>query len=198
MTLPLQQSEEIFRSLNRELWVVTSADTSRRGGLLATWVYHASLDPEKPVILAGLAPNHHTTELVARSGRLAAHLLTSEQSELAWNFARDSGRRRDKLSGISLNTSIDDVPVLADCHSYLVGNVFARLDTGDRTYFWADITASEKHASAAPLCERQFIDWCDTQQKDVLRSDRLGDIELQRDLQQRYRQDIPEWLRFPG
>ena len=52
--------QEVFRLVDRELWIVTAADKSRRGGLVATWVAQASLDPESPVLLIALATNHFT------------------------------------------------------------------------------------------------------------------------------------------
>ena len=192
------QAESIFRSLNREVWVVTSSSAEARGGLLATWVSQASLDPEKPVLLAGLAPNHHTTRLVQESGRLAAHLLTQDQQELAWNFARDSGRTRDKLAACELAESDSGIPILQACHSILVGSVFAKVETGDRVYFWADIIEAQCHSNSSPLCEQEFIRWCDDSKKLILKKDKQGDVALQREGQNEFRQSLPSWLQFDG
>ncbi|MGC6450281.1 MAG: flavin reductase family protein [Pirellulaceae bacterium] len=192
------QAESIFRSLNREVWVVTSSTAEARGGLLATWVSQASLDPEKPVLLAGLAPNHHTTRLVQESGILAAHLLTQDQQELAWNFARDSGRTRDKLAACELAESDSGIPILQACHSILVGSVFAKVETGDRVYFWADIIEAQCHSNSSPLCEQEFIRWCDDSKKLILKKDKQGDVALQREGQNEFRQSLPSWLQFDG
>mgnify|MGYP002087204098 CR=1 FL=1 len=56
--------DALLRLVDREVWIVTAAAGGKRGGLTATWVAQASIDRERPVILAGLAPNHFTTELV--------------------------------------------------------------------------------------------------------------------------------------
>jgi len=40
-----------LRLVDRELWIITAADKNRRGGLLATWVSTASIDPERPILL---------------------------------------------------------------------------------------------------------------------------------------------------
>jgi len=192
------QAESIFRSLNREVWVVTSSSAEARGGLLATWVSQASLDPEKPVLLAGLAPNHHTTRLVQESGILAAHLLTQDQQELAWNFARDSGRTRDKLAACELAESDSGIPILQACHSILVGSVFAKVETGDRVYFWADIIEAQCHSNSSPLCEQEFFRWCDDSRKIILKEDKRSDVALQREGQSEFRQSPPSWLQFNG
>ena len=196
MTGAASQAEEIFRRLNRELWVVTSATQNDRGGLLATWVSQASLNPQRPVILAGLAPNHFTTQLVRQSGNLAVHLLDVDQTDVAWNFCRDSGRQRDKFANIELSNTLESTPILAKCHSFLFGRVFACVETGERTYFWEDILEAEKYSPSAPLCEQQFLQGCDNEQRTVLKADKQGDIALQTTLEEEFRECIPEWLRF--
>lgn len=196
MTGAASKAEEIFRSLDRELWVVTSATQNGRGGLLATWVSQASLNPNRPVILAGLAPNHHTTRLVRESGKLAVHLLDADQTDIAWNFCRDSGKQRDKLANVELASHTDSTPILARCHSYLLGQVFACVETGERTYLWADILQAEKFSQSAPLCEKQFLQGCDDEQIRILKADKQGDIALQTTLEEEFRASIPEWLRF--
>ena len=82
MRLPpdLSQIDKVLRLIDREVWIVTASDGPRRGGLLATWVSAASIDAERPVILAGLAPNHFTTELVQRSGSLAVKVTSTLDS----------------------------------------------------------------------------------------------------------------------
>ena len=162
--------------INRELWIVTSADGTRRGGLVATWVSVASLDPEKPILLAGLAPNHFTTELVQNSKRFAAHLLRPDQVDLAWNFAKDSGRARDKLAGLNLTTAETGAPILADCLAWFDCQIFNRYKTGDRNFFWADVLASERaDANVTPLREQEFFRGLTTDQKQVLAAARSAD-----------------------
>src|SRR3954469_9482743 len=137
----LDEIDSALRLVNREVWVVTAADGERRGGLVATVVTAASIDRERPMLLAALGANHFTTELVQASKAFAAHLLRPEQTELAWNFARDSGRQRDKLAGIVVERQATGAPVLADCLAWFDCRVFARYDAGDRLLFWGDVVA---------------------------------------------------------
>ena len=137
----LDAIDAALRLVDRELWVVTAADADRRGGLLATWVAAASIDRERPVLLASLGPNHFTTELVQASNAFAAHLLRPDQTELAWNFAHDSGRQRDKLACLTVESQQTGSPIVADCLAWFDCGVFARYDAGDRLFFWADIVA---------------------------------------------------------
>src|SRR4051812_46844621 len=104
-----------LRLLDREVWIVTAAAGQRLGGLVATWVMQASLDPQAPLLVAALAPNHYTTELIEASGAFAAHLITREHIEHVWRFALGSGRTVDKLAGVATRTMVTGAPVLFDC-----------------------------------------------------------------------------------
>ena len=132
------------------------------------------------------------------SGILAAHLLTQDQQELAWNFARDSGRTRDKLAACALAESDSRIPILQACHSILVGSVFAKVETGDRVYFWADIIEAQCHSNSSPLCEQEFFRWCDDSRKIILKEDKHSDVALQREGQNEFRESLPSWLQFDG
>jgi flavin reductase (DIM6/NTAB) family NADH-FMN oxidoreductase RutF len=131
----LDQIDTILRLVDREVWIVTSAAAGNRGGLTATWVAPASIDAQRPVLLVGIAPNHFTAELIEESHAFVAHLLRVDQTSLAFDFARDSGRQRDKLTGLEFASAVTGVPVLRDCLAWLDCRVFAQYDAGDRLFF---------------------------------------------------------------
>src|SRR5436190_7969901 len=110
----LAEIDVALRLIDRELWIITAADGAWHGGLLATWVSTASIDRERPVLLAGIAPNHFTAELVQASRAFAAHLLRPDQIDLAWNFANGSGKNRDKLAGLGVENHESGSPILSD------------------------------------------------------------------------------------
>jgi flavin reductase (DIM6/NTAB) family NADH-FMN oxidoreductase RutF len=185
----LNNIDSALRLIDRDLWIVTAHDGPRRGGLVATWVSVASIDRERPVLLAGLGPNHFTTELVQASRSFAAHLLRPDQTELAWNFARDCGRTRDKLAGIKLETHETGSPILTDCLAWFDCRVVARYDAGDRLYFWADIVAAAGPDAAAlratsspvtTLREQAFFRNLTQQQRQTLAADRDADVARNR------------------
>ena len=66
--MDLTAASTLFAWLGRELWLVTAQAGGRRGGLIATFVNQASIVPEMPRVLVGLARQHHTWELVEASG----------------------------------------------------------------------------------------------------------------------------------
>jgi len=187
------QIDVALRLVDRELWIITSADGNRRGGLLATWVSAASIDPERPILLAGIGPNHFTAELVQSSRAFAAHLLRPGQIELAWNFAHGSGRDRDKLAGLEIETDETNSPILTNCLAWFDCRVFADYDSGDRLFFWADVSSA--HAPRAqpsgPLREHQFIQSLTQDQRQTLLADRNSDILKNRPLHDQWRRNNP-------
>jgi flavin reductase (DIM6/NTAB) family NADH-FMN oxidoreductase RutF len=183
----VDQIDNVLRLLDREIWIVTAAAGGRRGGLAATWVSPASIDRERPMLLAGIAPGHFTAELIDASGTFVAHLLRPDQTALAWNFACDSGRNRDKLAGLSLLDRQDGPPVLADCLAWLQGRVVQRYDSGDRLLYWADVVDSGLRESGPPLREQAFIGSLTGEQRKQLAVDRDADIAVQRPRHQRWR-----------
>jgi flavin reductase (DIM6/NTAB) family NADH-FMN oxidoreductase RutF len=203
----LDEIDSALRLVNREVWVVTAADGERRGGLVATWVTAASIDRERPMLLAALGANHFTTELVQASKAFAAHLLRPEQTELAWNFARDSGRQRDKLAGIVVERQATGAPVLADCLAWFDCRVFARYDAGDRLLFWGDVVAGTLRVPSPAtieepggrrslpttyaLCEQEFFASLTDAQRQQLKADRDRDAATGRPLHEAWRLKKP-------
>jgi len=206
-----------LRLIDREIWVITAAAGERRGGLVATWVSSASIDRERPVLLAGIAPNHFTAELVQASGAFAAHLLRPDQSAVAWNFAAGSGRDRDKLASQAFSRGQTGSPILADCLAWFDCHVFARYDAGDRLFFWADVVGASvvgtlrvpslaiddpipndgtpTRSAGAPvpatLREHAFIAALTDDQRRQLLADRTADLAVHRPLYESWRSKNP-------
>jgi flavin reductase (DIM6/NTAB) family NADH-FMN oxidoreductase RutF len=183
----LSEIDSVLRLVDREIWIVTAAAAGRRGGLCATWVSVSSIDPQRPVVVAGLAPNHFTSELVSSSHCFGLHLLRADQASLALNFAIGSGRDRDKFAGLAVKLGSTGSPLLDDCLASLECRVFSRHDTGDRCYFWADVVAGEKHGDGQPLCEQGLIAAASDDQRSLLGRNRHEDAELLRPLHNRWR-----------
>jgi flavin reductase (DIM6/NTAB) family NADH-FMN oxidoreductase RutF len=129
----------VFRATDRELWLLTAQAGDRRGGLIATCVAEASIAPEMPRILVGLARHHATWELVNVGRGFTLHLLAVEQMELVWRFGLQSSRDTDKLDGIALQPSANGNLVLTDTPAWLDCRVETSLDLGDRTLFVAEV-----------------------------------------------------------
>jgi flavin reductase (DIM6/NTAB) family NADH-FMN oxidoreductase RutF len=188
---------DIFRRVVREVWVVTAAYQGRRGGSTVTWLSAASIDAALPTVLVGLAPNHHTAELVEASGEFAAHLLREDQVELAWRFASSSGRDHDKLAGLECEPAAGGPPRLKDCVARVTCRVYDRKPTGDRTYFWADVTEVRELAGGRPLTDHALIAGLPDDRRRVLGEQLRADVALQRPWQAEWRTRLSEVDRSP-
>jgi flavin reductase (DIM6/NTAB) family NADH-FMN oxidoreductase RutF len=147
----------LFSLIDRELWLVTAAAGPRRGGLLATFVSQASLVPELPRVLVGLARQHHTWEIVEAGNAFALHLLGEEHLELVWRFGLASGHDVDKLAGLSCTTGATGSPRLDGVLGWLDCRVEGRLDTGDRTVYLAEVVEARVSHVRAPLTFKRAL-----------------------------------------
>lgn len=148
---------ELLSRIDRELWLVTAADGERRGGLIATFVCHASLVETLPRMLVALARHHHTWELIEASGAFGLHLLGREHLDLVWRFGLQSGRDIDKLAGLTVETATAGAPLLTDALGWLDCRVEERFDMGDRTIYLAEVVAARKISDEPPLTMKQLL-----------------------------------------
>jgi flavin reductase (DIM6/NTAB) family NADH-FMN oxidoreductase RutF len=146
----------LFAMLDREVWLVTAAAGERRGGLIATFVSQASLSPEHPRVVVGIARQHHTWELIEASGAFALHLLAVENAEWVAHFGVRSGRDEDKFAGRNVGRAATGSPILEGSMGWLDCSVEARLETGDRTLYLAQVLEGKVTRGGAPLRARQL------------------------------------------
>lgn len=197
LTREQQTIEGALKLINREVWVVTAQAAygilrGQRGGLTATWVSNASLDPQRPVMVAGIAPNHFTAELIDASQCFALHLLNYDQTEMALDFAIGSGRTRDKLIKYDLLVGASGTPILRECLAWFDCRVIDRHDTGDRIYYWAELldggkTFAARDSENHPLREQELFAAATSEQKQALRRNLVADLELQSALAEKWR-----------
>ena len=147
----------LFAWLDRELWLVTAQSNGRRGGLIATFVSEASIAPDLPRLVVGLAKQHHTWELVEASGAFALHLLGENQLDWVWRFGLKSGRAGDKFDGLDVHSAVTDSPILSGAVGWLDCRVETRLDTGDRTIYLAEVVQSAVTHFAPPLTLQRLL-----------------------------------------
>lgn len=133
------QIANVFAGLDRELWIVTAAAGPRRGGLVATFVGQASIAPELPRVVAGIAKTHRTWDLIEASGAFALHLVGDDQLDRVWRFGLQSGRDADKLADLETRRAATGSPILGDAPGWLDCRVEARFDIGDRTLYLAEV-----------------------------------------------------------
>jgi len=146
----------ITRRLDPTLWVVTAADARGPGGLVATFVSPASIAGAAPRMLVGVARRHHTWQLIEASGAFGLHLLGEENLDWASRFGLESGRSADKFAGLTYRRGVSGSPLLDGAAGWMDCRVEARMETGDRTVYLADVLDARAPA-VAPLSVQAWI-----------------------------------------
>jgi flavin reductase (DIM6/NTAB) family NADH-FMN oxidoreductase RutF len=190
-------SATLFAQLDRELWLLTAAAGGGRGGLIATFVSQASLVPELPRVLVGLAKQHHTWGLVEASAAFALHLLDEQHMEWVWRFGLRSGRDGDKLHGLAVQTGVSGSPVLAEAPGWLDCRVEARLDTGDRTVYLAEVVASRLDRPGRPLTVKRLLELAPAERLRELKEQVARDSAVDAAAIRAWREQTPAETRRP-
>jgi flavin reductase (DIM6/NTAB) family NADH-FMN oxidoreductase RutF len=142
---------------DRELWLVTAQAGSRRGGLVATFVSQASIVPDLPRVVVGLAKQHFTWQIVQTSGAFALHLLGEGHVDWVCRFGLSTGRDSDKLAGLPLRHGTTGSPLLDHALGWLDCKVEAKLDTGDRTLYLAEVVDAQLKDEVQPLTLKRLL-----------------------------------------
>jgi flavin reductase (DIM6/NTAB) family NADH-FMN oxidoreductase RutF len=168
----------LFARTDRELWLLTAAAGGRRGGLIATFVSQASLVPDLPRVIVGIAKQHHTWMLIEESGAFALHLLGEEHLDWVWRFGLRSGRDIDKLAGLSMTVGANASPILSDALGWLECRVESRLDSGDRTLYLAAVLHGEVARDGPPLTAQRMIQLAPPERLRELKEQMTRDIAI--------------------
>jgi flavin reductase (DIM6/NTAB) family NADH-FMN oxidoreductase RutF len=147
----------VFAQLSPALWLVTAAAGPRRGGLVATFVSPASIVPELPRVLVGVAKQHYTWGLIEAAGTFALHLVAEDQLDWVWRFGLASGREADKLEGLAWRPLPTGAPHLTEAPGWLSCRVEGRLDTGDRSVYLAEVLDGDLTRPGPPLTLKRLL-----------------------------------------
>jgi 3-hydroxy-9,10-secoandrosta-1,3,5(10)-triene-9,17-dione monooxygenase reductase component len=168
--------DELFRSFDREVWLLTCSSGADRGGLILTAVMPASIAQEAPRVVAGVSRLHHTWKLIGSRGGFVLHLLPTDRIDLVERFGMHSGRDIDKFDGLACAGEGDGGPRLADALGWLDCRVESAWDAGDRTFFLSAVTAAEiPPAGATPLTVQRLAAAAPAPWREVMARQRLED-----------------------
>lgn len=182
-----QQIGKLFERVDREVWIVTAAHQGRRAGLVATFVAPASIVPEMPRVVAGIAKTHETWKLIDGSGAFAVHLLEESQVDLIWRFGLQSSRDVDKFSGLQVGTVATGSPILRDALAWLDCRVETRMETGDRTVFLGEVLDGHSRSDCRPLMLHQLLALARAEHKQTMREQLKSDAAIDAEAIRRWR-----------
>jgi flavin reductase (DIM6/NTAB) family NADH-FMN oxidoreductase RutF len=171
-------AEDLLTRVDSPLWLVSAEAGGRRGGLIATFVCSASLVPEAPRVIVGLAKHHHTWSLIEASGSFVLHLLSAGNLDWVWRFGLSSGRDFDKLAGLTLCATACGTPRVTGAIGWLACRVEANLDTGDRTLYLGAVVESGLDRDDRPLTVLAMLAQASPAQLAELKRQREADAGL--------------------
>ena len=177
----------LFQRIDREVWIVTAAHQGRRAGLVATFVAPASIVPEVPRVIAGIARTHETWKLIDGSGAFAVHLLDESQADLVWCFGLQSSRDGDKFAGLQVGTATTSSPILHDALAWLDCRVETRMETGDRTVFLGQVLDGNSRSDSQPLMLHRLLALAPAEHKQTMREQLTADAALDAEAIRRWR-----------
>ena len=130
------------------------------------WVSQISFD--EPIMLCSVSPKHDTFPLMEASGRFTVSVLAGDQVAAAQYFSYP-GRKFNYIAPEYLEmvdvTSVDgeelgELPVAADCISWLACEIFDRIDRFDHVLFFARVVGfGEGRLGEPPLVYSSRHGW---------------------------------------
>jgi flavin reductase (DIM6/NTAB) family NADH-FMN oxidoreductase RutF len=184
-----KQIGRLFERVDREVWIITAAQAGTRGGLVATFVAPASIVPEMPRIIVGIAKTHETWKLIEASGAFAAHLVEEAQADWVWRFGLESSRDVDKFADLDVITAATGSPILSDALAWLDCRVETRMDTGDRTIFLGEVRDGHSKGGDWPLTLQKLLATGSPAQRRTLQEQISADAARDREAILRWRKD---------
>jgi len=178
----------IFDRVDREVWIVTAAHQGQRGGLIATFASPASIVPDMPRVLAGIAKTHETCSLIESAAAFGLHLVDESQLDLVWRFGLQSSRDVDKFAGLNIETLVTGSPFLRDALAWLDCRVESRLDIGDRMVYLAEVVDGKLLRDERPLGLRRLMEIAPADKLSTLRTQMNADAARDAEAITRWRQ----------
>ena len=187
--MPITDYPQIYPGLNRELWLVSASDGSRRTGLIAANVDSVSLVPDMPRVTVAIAKHHFTHDLIEASGAFAMQLVDEPHIDWVYRFGITTGRDNDKFADLNTSTTPTGSPILTDGPNWLDCRVEARFDTGDRTIYLAEVLDAHLNHPAAGLSIKRLLELAPPDKLQAMHQAMQHDIPLDRTAIRSWRRD---------
>lgn len=175
--------------LNPPVWVITSATDAAAGGFVATFVMNASIVPDEPRMIIGVAQHHFSHSLVQSSRALRLHLVKTSDVDAVLHFGLQSGHQQSKIPWHDRIVPGSSPPQLSSCVGQLTAEVETGFNTGDRTVFLCRITSGSRDTDEPVMTMRDLIPQLSEEQTASLREQLLADSDLDRRAIREWRQE---------
>jgi flavin reductase (DIM6/NTAB) family NADH-FMN oxidoreductase RutF len=141
---------QLLRNLTSPVVAITAERGGKRNGMISDSAIRASIVPDIPRLAVFIHKFNFSHELIFETGRLALHLLRTDQYDLIHHLGFQSGRAMEKLASVPHHPGTTGVPILDECYAHFECRVVNAMDTGSSTCFLGDVVAVGYGAAAAP------------------------------------------------
>ena len=195
--MPDAEIAPVARALGRipsGLFIVTTRSEAGPLGMLGSFVMQVGFEP--PTVCVSIAAGRDHLGAIRSSGRFALSVVDDASSGVMAPFFRKLPAGQMPFADLATRATPAGSLVLSDCLAWLDCRVFARLEGGDRIYYWADVIAGKTVGQGRPLTESQLLSAATDEQKKHLLADRETDVQFHRPLARRWREELPPGLRL--
>jgi len=134
--------------------VVTSKSGPVVNGCTVSWITRLSFDP--PMVGIALANERFTRNVIVESGKFAVNILDKKDWEIAKYYGTVSGKKIDKSKKYPYEVTLHGNPVLKKAIAYLECEVVDRYQTGDHTFFVAEVVNQVNLRKGTPLTRQDL------------------------------------------
>lgn len=135
-------SGAILEWLETPVVIVSGAHADKQNGMTAAWLTQVSFSP--CLLAVAIAPARYTHELIEKSKIFAVSVLREGQEGVAKALGYASGRKKNKLAGVSIQVLDSGLPVLTDSGAYYECRLVHSYPAGDHTLFIGEVTGQGK------------------------------------------------------
>jgi len=125
---PAARFADLMSTLDHPMAIVTTASGEVRSGCLVGFHGQCGIDP--PHYAVWLSKANHSYRIAVLTEVFAVHFPAADDRALAELFGTDTGDDVDKFTRTTWTRGPDDVPLLDDCPTRLIGRRIAWLDAG--------------------------------------------------------------------
>jgi flavin reductase (DIM6/NTAB) family NADH-FMN oxidoreductase RutF len=142
---------QVLRRIPYGMYVMTASADGIPVASTLTWLSQCSFHP--PLVMMGVQSNSRMHEAVEKSGKLAVHLLSEGQAEIARRFFRPPAAEDRLLHGLDWQPGpATGAPILAELPAWFEAKVTDRVARGDHTVYVAEVVwAGAREPEFRPL-----------------------------------------------
>jgi flavin reductase (DIM6/NTAB) family NADH-FMN oxidoreductase RutF len=132
---------QVLRRIPYGMYVMTASADGIPVASTLTWLSQCSFHP--PLVMMGVQSNSRMHEAVEKSGKLAVHLLSEGQAEIARRFFRPPAAEDGMLHGLDWQPGpATGAPILAELPAWFEAKVTDRVARGDHTVYVAEVVGA--------------------------------------------------------